>query len=115
MEQQHIIDQINDLMNFEKVALWNEYCDANYYHNDRIHGNDDDFLQFTFGSMMDLARAITNGDYRYNDDFVIFNDHEELRSFDNPDQYIDFEELAEFLTQYERIAYQYGIELEKEE
>lgn len=75
-----ITDYLEDLSDDELIEQWNEYC-RDSYSDDEIYYNDEYFLDEMFASADDAARAICYGDYRYMDEYVVFNGYGNLESF----------------------------------
>ena len=69
------------------------------YDTDRyIHENDEDFFTTYFGQdVIKAVMATQFGDYRYSDHYVVFNGYANLDSFNYGSDYIDTDELAEFI------------------
>jgi hypothetical protein len=91
--KEQVIDVINNMDCEELVQLNNEYCEAINGMDSMIYSNDDDFLDESFNTKADLARAITYGDYRYMDNWVTFNGYGNLESF----QYMGTNNLCELV------------------
>lgn len=91
---EEIINVINEMDSNELIQLNNEYCEAINAMDSFIYSNDDDFLEDYFATKSDLARAITYGDFRYMDNYVIFNGYGNLESF----QYMDTDKLCELVS-----------------
>lgn len=73
---------LEDLHSKEKLDYYNRYCDYNNDFNSIIYPNDDNFLKTVFNSdVVALAKAITYGDYKYNDKYVKFNGYGNLQSY----------------------------------
>ena len=107
-----IDEVIEDLNESEQVELWNEYCDANSYYDDRIEYNDlDDILCSEVADKLDDAYRtyhqwawfdgygeICSSDYitetSYDKDSLIEYMIDDDNSFDNYD-------IRELLDQYE--------------
>ncbi len=89
--KEQVIEVINNMDCQELVQLNNEYCEAINAMDSMVYSNDDDFLDNNFNTKADLARAICYGDYRYMDNWVIFNGYQNLESF----QYMGTDKLGE--------------------
>lgn len=93
---------LEDLHSKEKLDYYNRYCDYNNDFNSIIYPNDDDFLKTVFNSdAVALAKAITYGDYKYNDKYVKFNGYGNLQSYNGlqaalEDNFVD-DELIDFV------------------
>lgn len=97
-----IISLLHKLETETLINIWNEYCQE-YNMDDYIYNNDEYTLQDMFcGSQNpvdEALRAAFYGDYRYGDEYVIFNAYGNLKSFDKYDaeENIYFEDLAEYI------------------
>lgn len=83
------------------VDVWNEYCTEENM-DDYIWSNDELTLQEMFSgnsAVSDALRAAFYGDYRYFDEYVVFNAYGNLKSYDdyNVVEQIDFDNLAEYI------------------
>lgn len=89
-----ITSYLEDLNNDELVSHHNIYARENNS-DDEIYNNDEDFFNTFFdGKVMEAVRAISFGEYKYNDDYVIFNGYANLESFNNPADHVDISEIA---------------------
>jgi len=80
--KQSIKAYLENLSANELVNIHNIYCDSVNYMDDYIYNNDESFFADYFsGNPMEIARAISFGDYRYQDEFVKFNGYGNLESF----------------------------------
>jgi hypothetical protein len=90
-----ITDHLNNLHDDELVMFHNIYCRENNY-EDEIYNNDEDFFNTFFdGKVMEAVRAVSFGEYRYNDDYVTFNGYANLESFNSPGDRVDISAIAE--------------------
>lgn len=84
------------------VDVWNEYCQEQNM-DDYIYNNDEYTLKDMFSGsenpVNEALKAAFYGDYRYGDDYVIFNAYDNLKSFDEYDaeNNIDFDTLADYI------------------
>jgi len=77
-----IKNYLENLSANELVNIHNEYCDSVNDKDDYIYSNDEYFFAENFsGNFMKLAKAISFGDYRYQDEFIKFNGYGNLESF----------------------------------
>jgi hypothetical protein len=97
-------DQINEIINnmtgSELIELNNRYCEVFDYRDDEIYNNDEEFFEIFFTDAMQAVRAVSFGDYRYHDDYVIFNGYGNLETFNqmNTDRLVDLvETMAEYI------------------
>jgi len=102
----------NDCDDSDLLTIHNTYSQENSS-DDEIYNNDEDFFNTFFdGKVLEAVRAVCFGDYRYSDDYVMFNGYANLESFNNVSDKIDIDTLADdILENPER----YDIELEDEE
>ena len=80
-ELQFIIvkENFNNLHESEKIDLWNEFCDKNYYYSDKIYSLDGYMLESFFTSIEDFAKSVSSSDhFNYNDNYFkvgdVYND-----------------------------------------
>ena len=93
-------DRLKELSDNKLLYIWNEYCYENRMTDDLIHENDEDFFNTFFGSdLMELARAVSFGEYNFRDEYVYINVYGNLYSFNKYelDDYIEYDELLEWL------------------
>ena len=93
-----LIDQMDDS---EKVSAWNtaqqEHCG-----DGEIFSNDEEFFSTFFSDTLAAVRAVCFGNYRYQDAWVIFNGYSNLDSSNDPEEFMDLNELAEAIEQNPR-------------
>ena len=92
MEDQ-IIEIIEKMTSAELFELNNRYCQVFNYCHGEIYNHDEEFFEIFFTNAMDAIRAVSFGDYRYNDDYVIFNGYGNLETFNR----MDTDRLVEFV------------------
>ena len=101
-QKESIIEVLKEMETDVLVDVWNEYCQEQNM-DDYIYNNDEYTLQDMFGGnqnpVNEALRAAFYGDYRYCDDYVMFNAYANLKSFDSYDaeSYIDFDTLADYI------------------
>lgn len=106
-------EYLESLKNSDLVSTWNEYAREHDADNE-IYYNEEDFFQTFFdGRLMEAIRAISFGEYRYQDEFVKFDGYANLETFNDPSDHIDVEELAQAIL--DKPSDFYDIELEEEE
>ena len=96
--KQQIIEQLQSLTANELMQIHNEYCQSvNDCDNEIYHNEEDFFNDFFLSNPMELARAISFGDYRYQDEFIKFNAYGNLESFADYSimNHIDIDAIAE--------------------
>lgn len=95
-----IVELIKNSDSSTIVNLWNEYCNE-HSADDYIYENEESMLNEMFSSVDEALRAAYYGDYRYCDDFIMFNAYGNLVSF--PDyisdvlEHIDVDNLADYI------------------
>lgn len=105
-----ITDYLNELNNADLVAIHNEYCQSCNYSDDEIYSNDEEFFNTYFeNKVLDAVRAVSFGDYRYQDEHIIFNGYGNLETFNNPENHVDISAIAADILENE--GNYYGIEL----
>ena len=96
------------------VAFHNQYCQNCNYSDNEIFTNDDEFFNTFFeGRVIEAVRAVAYGEYNYSHEYVQFDGYGNLISFNDPETYIDIEEIAQNIL--DEPGDYYGIELEEEE
>jgi hypothetical protein len=101
-------DRLKELRDSDLIYIWNEYCYENRQSYDLIYPNDADFFETHFtNDLMELARAISFGEYNYRDEYVYINVYGNLFSFNmwQLDDHIDFEALLEWLNDEDEYEY----------
>lgn len=84
--KEQIIEIINNMTSDQLVELNNKYCQELNYDSDEIYFNDEEFFNTFFESNpMEVARAISYGDYNFSHDYVIFNGYGNLETFNRMD------------------------------
>lgn len=91
-----VIEVLENLSSEELVRIHNEYCD-NVCYDDYIQDmwSFDDIMSGTEPSR--LANMIYYGDFRPNDNYFMFDGYGNLKSFDYPEDVVDFDALAEYI------------------
>lgn len=91
-----IKDEINNLDESSKVSLWNDYCEANNYYDDRIEYNDIDEL--LYGLNPSEVLDIIDSNYSQYDKYCCWDGYGELCSFnDIDDSDFDIDGLADWI------------------
>lgn len=109
---QMIEENFNNLHESEKIDLWNEFCDKNYYYSDKIYSLDGYMLESFFTSIEDFVKSVSNsGHFDYNDNYFKVGDvYNDILTSDY------FEELADLDDDfYEFILENYPDFIEDEE
>lgn len=80
MTKEKILKSIDNMTSNKVIEAWNDCVDEKGYDN-KIYDNGREFLELSFNSPFDAVRAVENGHYHSNDDYVIFNGCDGLESF----------------------------------
>lgn len=86
----------DDLSNSEQVDLWNEFCDANRYEDERIYDMAElDYMleNKTASEVLEMARG---NDFNPNDDYFKFTGYG-IESANYPDSWIEFSDMKDWL------------------
>jgi len=90
-----ITEYLNELTTSELVIIHNEYCQSTNMNDEEIYNNDEEFFEIFFeGKVLDAVRAVSYGEYKYTDDYVLFNGYGNLESFNNPTDRVDIAAIA---------------------
>lgn len=103
---------LTELTSQYQVNIHNTYCQENNLSDDEIYSNDEEFFNLYFDNkVLEAVRAVSFGEYKYNDEFIKFNGYGNLVTFNYPENEIDIAAIAEdILENPER----YDIEIEEE-
>lgn len=112
-----IISLLKEIDTDVLIRVWNTYCsDENM--DDYIYENDDYNINEMFSKPDEALRSAFYGDYRYNDDYFVFNGYGNLDSFDeyDADNHIDFDILADYIMENgcDELSENYSEELQDE-
>lgn len=108
-----ILEYVENMSDEELVSAHNIYCENSNSSDDEIFINDDDFFNTFFeGKTMEAVRAVCFGEFRYSDQYVVFNGYGNLDSFSNPSTHIDKSEICNDISENPD---SYDIEFEEEE
>jgi hypothetical protein len=106
-------EYLTGLSNDDLVNVWNEYA-REHDRDNEIYSNEEDFFNTYFeGRLMEAIRAISFGEYNYSDSFIRFNGYANLETFNDPENYIYIEGLAQAIL--DNPTDFYNIELEEDE
>mgnify|MGYP007038295998 CR=1 FL=1 len=95
-----IKEAIEDLVESDKVAMWNQYCENNNYWDEYIEYNDPNSFMCGLEPYEVIKRINTDGEYRLSDSYCIIDDCSEYVSFDTVDDGcspFDIDELAKYV------------------
>lgn len=76
---------ISEWSNDQIIFAWNNYC-SDECMDDYIHNNDEYFFEEMFEKADEAVRAVCFGDYRYQDEYVVFSSYGNLDTFDEFDE-----------------------------
>lgn len=83
--QDLVVEAIKGLDSDDLITLNNVYCQENSIESE-VYGNDEEFFDVFFsGRPMEVARAISYGEYHFSHENVQFNGYGNLESFDGFD------------------------------
>jgi hypothetical protein len=91
MTKEQIKDAIKDMTDHDIMELNNVFCELENYVDNHIYINDEDFFNTFFQERIDIARAISYGDYRFSDEYVRFDGYGNLESI----IFLDLNDLAD--------------------
>lgn len=109
-----IKEWFDELTTADQVEAHNIYA-REQSSDDEIHSNDDDFFNTYFENRtLEAVRAVCYGEYKYTDEYVVFNGYGNLESFNNPEDHISVGEIAADILENPE-NYEHMIELEETE
>ena len=95
-----IVSLLKNLEVSKLVSIWNEYCDENNP-DDSIYENEEYTLNEMFPSVDEALRAAYYGNYKYCDEYIMFNAYGNLVSFSDYMsevlEHIDISSLATYV------------------
>ena len=97
-----IIKQLEKLTNDELLTIHNEYCNENNCLDNMIFENDEEFFEIHFSSTLNAVRAVSFGEYEYQDKYVRFDGYANLESSNYVDEFADIDELASWIEEEEK-------------
>jgi hypothetical protein len=97
LRSEHYQDEVDNLSDSEKFACWNQYCDEANYPDDRVYDNDEEFFANHFSDVMEAVRAVCFGEYRYQDEWVVFNGCGNLDSSNDIDSLISLSDMTSYI------------------
>lgn len=113
--EKSILEAIKEMDNFELIEIHNQYCENINYMDNQIFVNDEEFFEVYFnGRINELIRAMYYGNFNPNEEFIKFDGYANLETFDNVENEIDIEAIAENIFETEAQNY-YSIDLEEDE
>lgn len=95
-------DYLENLQTDELINLWNQKSEEQSDYEDKIYYNDEFFFDdYFFTNASEAVRAVWYGNYNYMDLYVKFNAYGNLESTSNLMDFIDLEDLKDFLVENE--------------
>lgn len=100
MQEKKIFKKLNELKSngeLETLRIINNECSFYNGSTDEIHYNDEEFFELFFlNDVMEAVRSVCYGDYRYTDNYVMFNGYSNLESFNlyDMENYLDLDNMA---------------------
>ena len=106
MTKKEIVETIKKMDNAKVINLWNNYVGEKCYphENDTIYTNNCAVFN-SFFTPYDAVMSVLYGNYNEEDDYVIIDEHENVKSFTNWDDVyspVDVDILADWLLEKER-------------
>ena len=104
MTKKEIVETIKKMDNAKVINLWNECVEENAYLYNVVYTNNCAFFN-TFFMPFDAVLAVTHGNYKEEDNYVIIDEHKNAQSFTNWDDAkspVDIDILANWLLENER-------------
>ena len=95
-----IKEAIEDLSEYGKVAMWNQYCENNSYYDDYIEYNDPNVFMCGLEPEEIIRRIDKEGNYRLSDRYCAIDNSGEYVSFDyvyDDNSPFDIEYLAKYV------------------
>lgn len=82
VQLQEVIEQLNNLEDYEIIAIHNDYCEVNNdSYNHIIDNDDDEAIDNLFNTPSAAIIAASFGDYNHSHDYFILNGYGNLVSF----------------------------------
>ena len=100
MNEKEILNKLNELKeneNWENLMIISNECSFYNGSTDEIHYNSEEFFNVYFeNNILEAVRSVCYGDYRYTDDYVVFDGYENLESFNlyDMENYLDLDNMA---------------------
>lgn len=114
MKNNELFEQVKDVIDRmdggELVYLWNEYCDAERCYDDRIENMEDLPELFSTSDGDEVFNLLNrfyfghdandeNSSANPNRDYFIFNGYGNIVTSDYPADFVDFDELSEYIVE----------------
>lgn len=107
-----LIEYLESLSESDLMEAHRQMCENCNYSDSEIYENDEEFFNLYFQNDPDAAvRATFFGDYRYGDNYVVFNGYANLESSNDIMDFIDLSDIADDILENEN---DYNVEFEEE-
>lgn len=100
---QAIAQVLEDMSEGDLVSVWNEY--AMEVGDESIFKNGECFFSEMFSTTDEAVRAVCYGNYHYIDAYVRFNGYGNLETTNDPEEWVNTTELAEWLCENESVEF----------
>ena len=100
--REEVMEMLNDMKDYELVAIHNEYCDEVNYVDDRIYsmGEFNELYCMDGKSPLDIIMDAYGGSFNPNDDWFRWDGLGNLESTDYPgNDWIDIDEIADYIVE----------------
>lgn len=94
IDKNKIIEILEDMSDDDLFSIWNEYANENGYNNIYNMEEFDEICDSMTAS--DIARRCFYGKFNPNDNYFIFNGYANFESSDYLEDFIDFDDLADY-------------------
>lgn len=98
-----IAQVLEDMAKADLVSVWNEY--AIEVGDESIFENSECFFSEMFSTTDEAVRAVCYGEYHYTDVYVRFNGYGNLETTNDPEEWVNTTELAEWLCKNESVEF----------
>ena len=95
-KQEQIKEYLKSLNDGELLSIYNEFSEASGYEQVFTMDEFDEICENMDAS--DIARRCFYGKFNPNDEYFIFNGYENFESSDYLDDFIDFDDIANYIT-----------------
>lgn len=96
-----LLYEINNMSEWDKMNLWNQYCSDSGRTDDEIMNFDyedaDELIMMFGGSAESLLRSMFYGDVRFSDGFCRVDGYGNMETFDNIDDFAYWDELVDYV------------------
>jgi len=104
IQQAWVENFLTELSDDDLLRIYNDWA-SNNDPDDEIFSNDEDFFETYFsGKIMDAMRAVSFGEYNFNDDYVKFNGYANLETFNTISDHVDISDLAGWILDNDKMS-----------